>query len=172
MSDHAESWKPVPGYEGHYEVSDQGRVASLKWGKRRILKPSLRSGYRAVHLSSGNVAKHLPVHRLVLLAFIGEPGPGEEACHGPNGDSDNSLANLRWGTHSANMLDRVEHGTHPKIRNSHCPNGHEYSGDNLYVSPSGWRVCRACRNAVERRRQARIRTLNRQRRVDQVKGGL
>lgn len=27
---------------------------------------------------------------------------------------------------------------------THCPRGHEYSGDNLYVSPSGRRMCRTC----------------------------
>ena len=32
-----ERWLPVPGYEGEYEVSDQGRVRSFVSGK--ILKP-------------------------------------------------------------------------------------------------------------------------------------
>lgn len=27
---------------------------------------------------------------------------------------------------------------------THCPQGHEYAGDNLYTSPRGGRVCRRC----------------------------
>ena len=27
---------------------------------------------------------------------------------------------------------------------THCPKGHPYSGDNLYVDPQGHRRCRAC----------------------------
>jgi hypothetical protein len=36
-----ESWRPVPGYEGRYEVSDLGDVVSLRFAKshqRRSLK--------------------------------------------------------------------------------------------------------------------------------------
>lgn len=29
-------------------------------------------------------------------------------------------------------------------RKTHCPHGHPYSGDNLYVTPLGHRQCRAC----------------------------
>jgi hypothetical protein len=37
---------------------------------------------------------------------------------------------------------------------THCPAGHPYSGDNLYVAPSGDRMCRTCRNASTRKRRA------------------
>ena len=37
----------------------------------------------------------------------------------------------------------------------HCPQGHPYSGDNLYVTPSGHRQCRACRRAHDRLSKAR-----------------
>lgn len=30
---------------------------------------------------------------------------------------------------------------------THCPEGHPYAGDNLYISPTGARGCRTCRNA-------------------------
>lgn len=31
-------------------------------------------------------------------------------------------------------------------RKTHCKRGHELAGDNLYVKPTGSRVCRACKN--------------------------
>jgi hypothetical protein len=30
-------------------------------------------------------------------------------------------------------------------RKTHCPNGHPYSGENLYMDSRGWRQCKACR---------------------------
>ena len=46
-----ETWKPVSGYEGLYEVSDTGRVRSLKFGKARVLKPRNNGwGYLLVNL--------------------------------------------------------------------------------------------------------------------------
>ena len=33
-----EIWKPIKGYEGLYEVSNFGRIKSLKFGKERIIK--------------------------------------------------------------------------------------------------------------------------------------
>lgn len=33
-----EEWKDIEGYEGLYQVSNQGRVKSLKFGKEKIRK--------------------------------------------------------------------------------------------------------------------------------------
>jgi hypothetical protein len=41
---------------------------------------------------------------------------------------------------------------------THCPQGHEYAGDNLYVYPDGARRhCRECGRADSRRYRARKR---------------
>ena len=46
-----EIWCPINGYEGLYEVSDKGRVRSIKFGKERILKPLRNTcGYLQVQL--------------------------------------------------------------------------------------------------------------------------
>lgn len=43
-------------------------------------------------------------------------------------------------------------------RKTHCPKGHAYSGDNLYVSPSrGDRECVSCQRAKQRERTIRAR---------------
>lgn len=52
-----EQWLPVPGWEGLYEVSDLGRVRSLRrkggrnrWYGGKVLVPYLNKGYPTVPL--------------------------------------------------------------------------------------------------------------------------
>lgn len=48
-------------------------------------------------------------------------------------------------TQSENLL-RAEGVGKGNTRKTHCPQGHPYSGDNLYLAPSRPnRMCRACR---------------------------
>lgn len=157
-----ERWLPVPGYEGAYEVSDRGRVRSLDritaQGRpcKGIVLTQLNGskGYKQVGLHrSGQTTHH--VHRLVLLAFAGPAPEGMEVRH-LNGDrTDNTLANLTWGTHLENMRDQREHGTHKNSVKTHCPKGHPYAGDNLKVEKSGTRRCTVCRRESFRRVNAR-----------------
>lgn len=113
-------WKPIDGFDG-YEVSDAGDVRCWnsqngKGGKLtepRTLKPSKFAGkpYMRVSLYKDGKPHIRRVHLLVLEAFVGPRPEGMEACHGAAGGSDNSLTNLRWDTHEANMLDQELHGT-------------------------------------------------------------
>jgi len=99
----------------HYEVSSLGRVRRISSG--RILKPRTdRYGYYHYSLSvEGRVTFHTG-HSLVSLAFFGPRPKGTEICHGDGNPQNNSIANLRYDTHSANMLDSIKHGTHHAIR--------------------------------------------------------
>lgn len=38
------------------------------------------------------------------------------------------------------------------IRKTHCPQGHSYSGENLYVRPNGHRQCQTCRREQRKKR--------------------
>jgi hypothetical protein len=110
------SYKPIPGYPG-YEVSDRGRVRSLKKGGR-LLRPIARDNNRShpsVHLIQGGVCRHEYIHRLVLLAFVGPCPKGMQARHYPRRNG-NRLENLSWATPLVNQKDRDEHGTHNKGR--------------------------------------------------------
>src|ERR1700688_3800773 len=117
-----ERWKPVPGYEGLYAVSDLGRVKSLeryvkgppgsrsglRINKERILtaKPDLVSGGQVVSLWRNNKGKWIQIHRLVLLAFKGPCPEGHETRHLDGNHSNNKLKNLTWGTPTENHDDK------------------------------------------------------------------
>lgn len=66
-----ENWLPIKGYEGHYEVSDFGRIKSLKFGKERILKQNPDSaGYLIIGLHIDGNKSTKKVHQLVAIAFL------------------------------------------------------------------------------------------------------
>ena len=65
-----EIWRKIEGFEG-YEVSNLGRVKSLKFGKERILKSGKDSGgYLIVVLSKDKIPKCKTIHKLVAMAFL------------------------------------------------------------------------------------------------------
>ena len=69
-----EIWKDIEGYEGLYQVSNLGRVKSLKFNKIKILSQGISgSGYKIVSLSKENQRKIFLVHRLVAMVFIKNP---------------------------------------------------------------------------------------------------
>lgn len=155
-----EEWRDVPGYEGLYLVSSLGRFYRLPrrmgggdYRGRLLSQRHNRKGYLHVDLrsASGDVWT-ARAHRLVARAFLGEPRDGQEVRHLNGRRDDNRAVNLAWGTGSENSRDAIAHGTHTTARRTHCPQGHPYAGDNLYVRPCGRRRCRTCQR--EKRQKA------------------
>ena len=117
-----EIWKPVRDYEGLYEVSNLGRIKSLKriikadfhFGntrtyKERILKVGNVRGYQQVNLLDRN-SKNKYVHRLVAEAFLDNPNNYPVINH-INGDkTDNRAENLEWCTQKENINHAWETG--------------------------------------------------------------
>ena len=149
-----ERWLPVVGYEGLYEVSDQGRVKRLaRVGKSWVLPERILKGshnYRG-YAQVGMFGKSKKVHRLVLEAFVGPCPKGMVACHWNDDPSDNRLENLRWDTEKANQADKMRNGHNTNANKTHCPQGHEYTEENIYRRDNGYRQCRAC-NKIYRKR--------------------
>jgi hypothetical protein len=108
-----ETWRDVVGYEGFYEVSDQGRVRNTRTG--RVLKAGRQSrGYLTVALHRGKPQHSYLVHRLVLEAFRG-PAPflGAQTCHLDGDKLHNRLDNLAWCSAKENAADTARHGDVP-----------------------------------------------------------
>ena len=103
-----EQWKSVEGYEGLYEVSDQGRVRSLgnnKSRKEKILKQQKnKGGYLKVSLCKDGHLKPLFVHRIVAKAFIPNPNNLETVNHKDEVKSNNAATNLEWMTQGDNVI--------------------------------------------------------------------
>lgn len=103
-----EAWKAVIGYEGWYEVSNQGRVkrimARYRNRKGGILVNFVNRGYSKVGLCRNKHEKCFSVHRLVLMAFIGLPQEKQECNHKNGIKTDNRPENLEWVTKSENKF--------------------------------------------------------------------
>lgn len=108
-----EIWKDIPGYEGLYQVSDQGRVRSLD---RVLALTRMKSGHLSVRLNR----KFYYVHRVVLAAFVCEPKEYAtdvrvEARHLDGNPANNAIKNLVWGTVKENRADRRRLGEKAKL---------------------------------------------------------
>lgn len=99
-----EVWKDIEKYKGNYQVSNLGRVKSLKYGKSRILKLEEVKGYLRVSLCCNNKINRFQVHRLVSYHFI--PNNENKPCvnHKDGDKSNNNVNNLEWCSYSENEL--------------------------------------------------------------------
>ena len=91
-----EIWKHISGFE-EYQVSDMGRIKSIKNGIEKILKPFDKGrGYLAVTLNGNPVSKNIMVQQLVAEAFLNH-NPSETGLvisHKNNNKNDNRAENL------------------------------------------------------------------------------
>jgi len=67
-----EVWKDIKKFEGHYQVSNLGRIKSIK--SDIIMKQNFkRNGYLNIKLCKNNKEYYLSVHRIVAENFIDNP---------------------------------------------------------------------------------------------------
>lgn len=157
----SEKWLPVSGYEGLYEVSDQGNIRALP---KKVIRPHTRPYVTKMHTlkpAPGNKHGHLHltlvdadgvpqkhwVHRLVALAWCPRENGQDVVRHGINGPTDNRASQLAWGTHADNAADKDVHGTVPVyVPKTHCGNGHKMTPENTYIPPKNptHRNCKQC----------------------------
>ena len=105
-----EIWVKVPiiDYEDYYEISNYGRLKTIKTG--RIRKPVNRNGYCGYELSACNIRKMFSAHRLVALAFISNPNNLSEVNHIDGNKHNNHVSNLEWCDRQYNEYHAVEEG--------------------------------------------------------------
>lgn len=105
MSMKTSEWRPVPGYEGAYDVSSSGKIRNHKTGKV-MRNPIHKSGYAQAFLRKDGSQWNVYVHRLVALAFIPNSEGKPDINHIDGNKQNNSVDNLEWVTRSENTMHR------------------------------------------------------------------
>lgn len=115
-------WKEVVGYEGLYEVNENGQIkrkarvwiretdgASISISEM-IMKPRVLRGYMTIGLTKDSHQTTKPVHRIIAEAFIPNPENKAEVNHIDGDKLNNCIDNLEWTTKSENDLHAFQLG--------------------------------------------------------------
>lgn len=130
-----EIWKDIIGYEGLYQISNIGRVRSIKTnypkiGRKRtgeLLKiKTSNKGYFCVFIRGREgKQKNTLVHRLIAIHFIQNPMNKPQVNHINSIRTDNRLENLEWVTPAENNKHAYDFGNQIKR------NGEDHFGAKL-----------------------------------------
>lgn len=110
-----EIWKDIKGFEGLYQVSNFGRVKSIRhlktsycgaMRKNHILATQDKGDfrYKLVTLRVKGKSRSVGVHRLVAEAFLPNPQNLPVINHRDENPSNNHVDNLEWCTQRKNVL--------------------------------------------------------------------
>lgn len=96
-----EEWRDIKGYEGLYQVSNEGRVWSIK--RNTWIKPQDTHGYYRVSLCKNGKYSKFFIHRLVYEAFVGEIPDNMQINHIDENRQNNCIQNLELLTTKENI---------------------------------------------------------------------
>ena len=117
-----EIWKDVVGFEGFYQVSNEGRIRSIdrtvkcvKGKGTRLVKGTIKilsvtdKGYLKTSLYKYGISKTDEIQRIVAKAFIPNPDPKNKNCvnHIDGNKQNNKVENLEWVTSQENTLHSI-----------------------------------------------------------------
>ena len=149
-------WRDVIGYEGLYQVSDEGKVRSLNYNKtgevRELKLIPAKDGYLVVCLHKNGHQREGKVHKMVALAFI--PNPDDKPCidHINGNKQDNRVENLRWATVFENNNNPVTKARMKGIQNGRQLNRADCSKV-VYQYDLNWKLINKYPSASEAARQ-------------------
>lgn len=150
------------GVEPHIRALDKTLIGEGCWeygGKIRT------DGYGSVWIQNGTKEGTTALaHRVVYEGMVGPIPEGMYLCHHCDNPKCVRPDHIFVGTDADNKADMYAKGRHPhgethwKSKVTHCPQGHPYSGDNLYIRNCGRRMCRACNNARRKKSHQRAKS--------------
>lgn len=103
--------KDIPGYEGRYSATKEGRIYSHK-NKRLLKNYRTKNGYLKVELHKDGGSKAMLVHRLIALTYIPNPSNYPHINHLDSVRDNNLWTNLEWCTPSMNSMHAISKGSH------------------------------------------------------------
>ena len=122
-----EEWVDCHGFEGLYQISNQGRVKSIRRYKKNNSKKQLvnekimsiqinkKNGYAYVSLSKEGKSYYKRVHILVMKSFVGINDFKNIVNHINGVRDDNRLSNLEWCNQKENIMKgHIRNGTYEK----------------------------------------------------------
>lgn len=142
-----EMWINVPDYEGLYQVSNYGRVKSVKRYRKsknnsisvveeRILKPKqTKDGYLSVALCKDNKLKSHRVHRLVAICFLPNPNNYPVINHKDECKTNNNVDNLEWCSIQYNSIYSIHKLSKPIVYDGIIYSSIKECGRRLNVDP-------------------------------------
>ena len=99
-----EIWKDIKGYEEHYQVSNLGRIKSIKFNGDKILNPVKRGKYLKVNLCKNSKVDTKNIHTLVAESFLNHTSDCKMVVdHIDNNGTNNNLDNLQIIKHRENI---------------------------------------------------------------------
>ena len=109
-----EIWKDIIGYEGLYQISNMGRLKSIRRDKVLFRKPA-PNGYITYSLWKNNNQVVYRAHRLVAEHFLSNPLNLPIVDHIDGIRHNNYIDNLRWVDHVDNINNKHDDSKHAVV---------------------------------------------------------
>ena len=134
--------KDIPGYEGLYGVTKDGKVYSFR--TKKFLKPAVdKGGYLYVCLTNNKTKKTYLSHRLVALTYIPNPNNYPQVNHKDENKQNNHVSNLEWCTNKYN----INYGTGIQRRSNTLKGENNYNSKKVRCIETGQIFnCERCAN--------------------------
>lgn len=145
-------WKDIKGYEGLYQISDEGHVRRLLSGGRTKPLKDREGLYYTVCLSKKCQKHSVSIHRLVAEHFLEKPEGATEVNHKDGNKHNNHVSNLEWVTqkqnrdHAVKTLNKNPFGK--PSRKVKCID--KYTGEVVKIYPSVSEAARSTGNVYAR----------------------
>jgi hypothetical protein len=105
--------KDIPGFEGKYQATQDGRIYSLK-NKIFLKQYDDTYGYNTCNLGG----KTYKIHKLIGMTFLENPNSHIQIDHINRNRKDNNVSNLRYVSSSENQINKTSYARKPsELRN-------------------------------------------------------